>query len=228
MNDLRHWSEEDATDEERELLREHRVRPDPARRRRIAAALGVGAIATTSTAAAGAVGLAAKIVGVVAIGGAVAGGAYWATRPPAPVQPPPPIASAAVVALPVPPPPVVESATVPPAPTVIASAPVVPSAAPRKAPSAPPASSSLTREVATLGRARSALAAHDPDGAMRALDEYRAEFPNGKMASEETVLRVQVLMAKGQRTQAKALADAFVAEHPDSPFASQVQRLVAK
>ncbi len=227
MSDLRHWSEEDATDEERELLREHRVRPDPARRRRIAAALGVGAAVTTTTAAsASALGLAAKIVGVVAIGGAVAAGGYYATRPPAPppAAPPPPVAVASTVFAPPPP---VETAPPPPVVSVASAAPP-PVSAPKKPPPAAPAASSLTREVATLGRARSALAAHDPDGAMRALDEYRAEFPNGKMASEETVLRVQVLMAKGQRAQAKALADSFVAQHPDSPFASQVQRLVAK
>lgn len=229
MTDLRHWSEEDATDEERELLREHRAPIDASRRRKIVVGLGVGAAVTASTTAASAFGLATKIIGAVVIGGAVAAGGYYATRP-APVDPTP----TAVVAPP--PPTTVAAITAPPTPSAIettsaASPPPPPPATvavtPKKATPAP-SSSSLTQEVMMLGRVRSALAANNPDEALRVLDQYHAQFPAGKMASEEPVLRVQALMAKGDRAQAKAVADAFVAQHPDSPFVSRVQQLVAK
>jgi len=84
---------------------------------------------------------------------------------------------------------------------------------------------SLAQEVAALERAHK-LATHDPDAALRELDRYHARFPGGALAAEETVLRVEALLARGDDRTARVLADAFSTAHPESPYARRVQDLV--
>jgi TolA-binding protein len=91
---------------------------------------------------------------------------------------------------------------------------------------APAASAHLSEEVETLQRARKALASGSPDAALRELRAYSQRFPHGALASEETVLRVQALLARGENQKAVALADRFAAAHAESPLASRVQELV--
>jgi outer membrane protein assembly factor BamD (BamD/ComL family) len=80
--------------------------------------------------------------------------------------------------------------------------------------------------VAALEQAHAALAARDADRALLALDRYRAKFPGGRLASEETVLRIQALLARGDRDGANALANGFFAAHPDSSYADRVRDLL--
>jgi hypothetical protein len=110
----------------------------------------------------------------------------------------------------------------------------------RAAPSAPPSSlpeptrpleapvavSTLSAEVAALEQAHAALAVHDAEGALLALDRYHAKFPAGRLASEETVLRIQALLARGDGDAADALANRFFAAHPDSSYADRVRDLL--
>jgi hypothetical protein len=84
----------------------------------------------------------------------------------------------------------------------------------------------LSLEVAALERAHKALGKHDPEGALFELDRYRAQFPNGSLASEETVLRVQALLALGDRSGAQRLAETYIAAHSDSPYARRIQELL--
>lgn len=84
----------------------------------------------------------------------------------------------------------------------------------------------LSREVSALELAHRALADHNPESALRLLDRYRASFPAGTLASEETVLRLQALLATGERTRAQALADAYSTAHPDSPYSRRLEDLV--
>lgn len=71
------------------------------------------------------------------------------------------------------------------------------------------------------------MAAHDPDAALRALDRYHAQFSGGALSSEETVLRVEALLMRGDKSSAVALANSFTAAHPDSPYARRIHDLVA-
>ena len=57
-------------------------------------------------------------------------------------------------------------------------------------------------------------------------DRYRAAFATGKLAPEETMLRVRALLARGDRQRAVGLAQAFVSAHPDSPYAARIRAIV--
>ena len=86
----------------------------------------------------------------------------------------------------------------------------------------------LSQELTALQLAHEAVAAHEPEEALRLLETYRARFPHGALASEETVLfRVRALLATGERIRAHALADAYAAAHPDSPYSRQLEKLVS-
>lgn len=70
---------------------------------------------------------------------------------------------------------------------------------------AEPSALSLSDEVKALERAHD-LASRDPAAALRELDRYRTRFPGGALAAEETVVRVQALLARGDDAKARALA----------------------
>jgi len=232
MSDLRRWSEEDATAEELALLEVARQRrASPAQRAAVLSALGMG-VATTAAGAAGAAGsagamsLTTKIVALALLAGAgvsvalVHSGAEKPTALPAP--------SAIVVSSSAP----VSSASAP-APALVldeppASAPSEASAKGRaKSKPAAVASSSLSRELQVLKQAHDAIARGNPKGALSALDDYHARFPQGALGAEETVIRVQALLALGDRARATSIARQFSAAHPDSLYAQRVERLVS-
>ena len=228
MNDLRRWSEEDATAEELRLLDvARRRRALPAQRAAVLAALGAG-VATTTAGAAGAAGLATKLVGLallasVGVGVALvhAGGeTKTATAPAVSAATPPTVMPAAS--------PEPSAAPPEPAPGETALEPGEPTARLAARPkAAPSASSSLSRELQVLKQAHDAIARGNPNGALAALDDYHARFPQGALGAEETVIRVQALLARGDRAQAAAVAKKFSAAHPDSLYARRVERLVS-
>ena len=79
-----------------------------------------------------------------------------------------------------------------------------------------------------LEEAQRALAAGDPARALRVCDRYQATFAAGKLAPEETILRVRALLARGERQRAVSLAQAFVSAHPDSPYAARIRAIVKR
>jgi Outer membrane lipoprotein len=91
----------------------------------------------------------------------------------------------------------------------------------------PAASSTLADEVAALQVARTALAAHDPNGAIVALDRYKSRFPAGKLGPEATFLRIDALNQRGDRAAAAAMGDRFLAAHPRSPYADRVRSILS-
>jgi hypothetical protein len=97
------------------------------------------------------------------------------------------------------------------------------------APSALPAArsaSDLRAELASLEEARNALAAREPVRALSVLERHAAQFPEGTMAPEETMLRIEALVMVGDSQAAKRLAEAFLASHPDAPYAARVRSLL--
>lgn len=105
-----------------------------------------------------------------------------------------------------------------PAPVQAASAPAVP--ATPAAPTAPASEAradlreqpatvtddSLSAELRLLDAARAALDASDPAAAEHALDGYARRFPHGRLVPEAAVLRLAVLVKRGDHATARGLA----------------------
>jgi hypothetical protein len=129
--------------------------------------------------------------------------------------------------------------------TALVTAPAAPGAAPAAAPVAPPATDVPPAavvvaespppaqappgesELALLDRARTRVGS-DPAGAMRALDEHRARFPNGTFAQEREVLAIETLVRLGRRQEAKARADAFGRAFPTSAHRRRIAVLLGE
>jgi hypothetical protein len=94
------------------------------------------------------------------------------------------------------------------------------------APSA--AAPSIEREIELLDAVKSKLGAGSANDAARALDAYDAEFPQGVLRPEGTVLRVRTLLLQGNRAAATKLADEFLAAHPGSVHGKRMRALLAE
>jgi hypothetical protein len=88
---------------------------------------------------------------------------------------------------------------------------------------ASPAALALGEQVATIDRARAALAAGDAVQTLRMVDEYDRLFPNGILAQEATALRIEALLKQGNRDVAADLAHRFLTLHPTSPYAAWIR-----
>jgi hypothetical protein len=84
-----------------------------------------------------------------------------------------------------------------------------------------PASSETSAEAAVLGTAiRKLRRQGDARGALAALNEYDAAFPGGELGAEADLVRVEALLAIGERATALRVLDARVVE--SSPRARQL------
>jgi hypothetical protein len=238
MNDPQRLTDE-GTPLERSLLRGARDRRAPAQsRERALLALGLAG-AATATSIAGSSGAVAAIKGsrllaiVKWLGiGAVAGVTSVVgvralredSRAPAKAveaaQDPAPVPSNAPGALAQP-----DPTALPPS-HIGTSAPVAKIGRPKAVASAPRASS-LSPEIAVIDVARTALSQHRPESALSALDRYDAEFPRGGLALEASYLRVEALLALGDRDGANRLASRVLAAHPESVYAKRIRELLA-
>lgn len=104
-----------------------------------------------------------------------------------------------------PPPPVLEP---PPAPAI---APHRPRPAATEEPTEPTADA-LQQETKLLMEAKRQLAASDPVAALETIAAHAAAHPDSKLADVRLVLEVQATCARGQREQAKALAEHYAAK----------------
>jgi hypothetical protein len=86
---------------------------------------------------------------------------------------------------------------------------------------------SLEGEVAALDLVRTVLAGGDPRHTLELLDQYQQAFPKGALRPEATYLRIQALSKSGQGGAARNLAARFLAHHPKSPHAAQLQALLS-
>ena len=86
--------------------------------------------------------------------------------------------------------------------------------------------SSLAEQVQSLDRARVALTSGDAGSALREIAHYRAAWPDGVFLTEASVLEIEALAARGERSLARTRAADFVAAHPDSPQADRLRALV--
>jgi hypothetical protein len=58
------------------------------------------------------------------------------------------------------------------------------------------------------------------------IEHYRKAWPLGVFLTEASVLEIEALAVRGQRSLAASRAAAFVAAHPDSPQAERLRRLI--
>jgi TolA-binding protein len=85
---------------------------------------------------------------------------------------------------------------------------------------------SLGDQVAALDRARRAMADGNAATALADVAEYQAKYPHGALAEEAEVLRVEALVAQGDRAGASRAGARFLAAHPASPHAAHVRALL--
>jgi len=86
--------------------------------------------------------------------------------------------------------------------------------------------STLAEQVQSLDRARVALASGNSSSALAEISRYRAAWPDGVFLTEASVLEIEALAARGERSQAATRAADFVAAHPDSPQANRLRTLI--
>ena len=86
-------------------------------------------------------------------------------------------------------------------------------------------SSDLRAEIALVDAARSAVATGADDRALTLLHRYDSSHRAGTFRPEATALRIEALDHLGRTAQARALAQRFLAAHPESPLADRVARI---
>jgi len=246
MTDPRRLIEEGATEFETALLRAGRrdaISDDG--RRRVLSSLGFGAgVLVSTTASATAVtktGMLAvtggplfKYIGIGVAALAVWGGVHvWHRGEPARER-------TAVTSLtlsaanPQAPPSAAEMEVNEPAPSIVPAIPVhsgvaaSPPRRPRSADAVEHAKDSLPKELSLLDRARRELAGENPTLSLRLLDEYERSFPGGRLGTEATVLRIESLARAGDRAGVAAAGKAFLARHPNGPYATRVRSLMGE
>lgn len=113
------------------------------------------------------------------------------------------------------PPPSLSSVPMRPAPSTVMSAPpiVVPSARPDATGTR---DADLAVERTLIERARSAMVRGNPQDALAATREHAQRFPSGRFAEERDFITIRALAASGDKTRARAAADAFRSHHPQS------------
>jgi hypothetical protein len=84
----------------------------------------------------------------------------------------------------------------------------------------------LAAEIQELDRARQALARGEPHAAIAALDRYGRAHSKGTLQQEALRLRIEALVAAGDRPAARALLDRFRSLYPSSPHAKRMNSLV--
>lgn len=85
---------------------------------------------------------------------------------------------------------------------------------------------SLAAEMDAIRPAKTRLASGDARGALTQIRQYRAQFPNGRLAVEATVIEVEALVASGQRSTAEKLAAPLL--KGDSPYAARLRTLLGQ
>jgi len=223
----------DATDFERRLLQAATEnRPSRTASARMAKALGVTAAfgvttgAVKTLAAGAAISKAAGGTTVIwpwisaGVVGVVVAGAVVATR----VQHPPPQPRAT--------PAVTVPAPLPaPAPELVAPEPAAATETPATAPAptrrnhGTATASELADQIGSIDAARDALAKGADRAALELLRRYQDKYPNGSFRPEATALKVEALVKLGRQSEARALAERFVAEHRGSLLAGRVAAL---
>jgi hypothetical protein len=93
-------------------------------------------------------------------------------------------------------------------------------------PSRPASSSSLSEETAALDAARTALRGARATEAIGLLDDFARRFSSGLLQPEASAVRVEALLALGDRGSAETVAHALVAAAPNTFAAHRVKAML--
>jgi hypothetical protein len=236
MKHLRRWSEEGATFTEMSLVEASQCEPAPnevysrtLKTLGLPSVVALTAVAATPTvvsqtgvATKTGLTLLAKVLTISLVGGIVGGGLLITKSRHTDVSSRAKVVASRVAVRPLAVPPNVV-APVPPVPSAAAPSPVQ---APGRSTHSASAEDRLPQELKALELAHRALTMHDPNTALQILDRYRGTFPHGNLASDEMMLRVQALVASGNRAEAQAFADSYSIAHPNSPYSQWLEKLV--
>lgn len=99
---------------------------------------------------------------------------------------------------------------------------------PVQQPPAKAASDSLTKELRMIEAARRSPARGDGAGAIKHLNDYGRQYPKGRLRAEASVLRIEALMAEGDRTAASRLGKALLKQSPNGPYARRIRSVLER
>lgn len=86
-------------------------------------------------------------------------------------------------------------------------------------------SSTLAAEVSRIDTARVAIVSGDCDEAMRLIERYHDDFPDGALAPDADVVALEAAVAKHDRAEVARRAASFLARYPNDPHTARVERL---
>jgi hypothetical protein len=87
------------------------------------------------------------------------------------------------------------------------------------------AESLLAREVAALDAARRALAVGASASALRQIERYHRDFPQGELSADADVLAIEALAAEGDGAATKRAARRFLRQYPRDPHVARIREL---
>jgi hypothetical protein len=85
--------------------------------------------------------------------------------------------------------------------------------------------STLAEQVSRLDTARVAITSGDYDEAMRLIERYHDDFPDGALAPDADVVGLDAAAAKDDRAEVARRARSFLARYPNDPHAARVEWL---
>jgi hypothetical protein len=85
--------------------------------------------------------------------------------------------------------------------------------------------STLAAEVSRIDIARIAIASGDFDGAIRLIERYHDDFPEGALAPDAEVVALEAVVGKNDRAEVGQRARGFLARYPNDPHAARVRWL---
>ena len=85
----------------------------------------------------------------------------------------------------------------------------------------------ISPQLALIDGARAALASGDAARANALASRYESQFPNGAFSQEAEVLRIEAMLAQGDRDGATRAGTRFLQSHPSSPHAAHVRELLS-
>jgi TolA-binding protein len=88
--------------------------------------------------------------------------------------------------------------------------------------------SDLRDQIAVVDSARSAVSAGDGRRALEVLRRYQDKYPAGHFLPEANALRIEALVRLGRISEARVLAERFIAENNGSMLAERVAELVRR
>lgn len=200
-----------------------------------------GATGVSATVATSALGVAGKLIAVIALVGTVS--AAIALRPTSSAAPPSP-SKATPSALAIAAPPSLETsageapssalakahvdeapAALPPAHAKVVASGALAADGPRSAAAAAlPTEDPLSAETRRLREAHGALQGGDPQRALSLLDEQSAAYAQGELREERAAARVLALCNLGRIDEARAAANRFLRDNPHSPLSDRIRK----